>query len=295
MLIYAHIVRFIFAGGDWKTVRNLTVIYDLFERVRIWWVGGRVETVKRMVHDQLVYGDWIVSNNDIIPIIQSAEWEKRLVVFWAHGGGFGAGSAITHGAAHCEVMNQFKKLCNSGLPPIYFSLQYPLAPEAKFPKQLNAAISAYFWLINHVGVKNIVLGGESGGGTLVLSLYNQLCKDKLENPSLILPKSIMMISPWLDISLSHTPPDVMESLSHTSDYMPFKMLEKWRDNVTPHGTNPRDPKISPFFDFSPLVMPRDGILLIYGSAEVFAPVLDDWVKSIRKQKSARSNLKVNYI
>jgi acetyl esterase/lipase len=130
-------------------------------------------------------------------------------------------------------------------------------------------------------------------GTLILSLYNQLVKENIQNPELLMPKSIMMISPWLDISLSHTPPDLIESLSSSSDFLPYPMLQVWRDNATPHGMNPRDPRLSPFFDFSPIVFPENGILLIYGSTEVFAPVIDDWVKSLRKQKDARAQLKVS--
>jgi acetyl esterase/lipase len=79
-------------------------------------------------------------------------------------GGFGAGSSVTHASGHIEVMDQFKKLSSDRKPLIYFSLQYPLAPEAKYPKQLDSALSAYYWLVHHVGVKNIVLGGDSGGG-----------------------------------------------------------------------------------------------------------------------------------
>jgi acetyl esterase/lipase len=174
---------------------------------------------------------------------------------------------------------------------IYFSLEYPLAPQAKYPEIMHSALAAYFWLVQQVGVKNIVIGGDSGGANLVLSLHKQLLLEKRNNLSIVMPKSLVLISPWLDISLSHTPPHIIEQLSSTSDFLPYKMLEKWRDNVTPHGVSPRDPSMSPFFDLDPLVMPRDGILLIYGSTEVFAPEIDDWVTSIRKQPEARSKLK----
>jgi acetyl esterase/lipase len=280
------------AGGDWMTVRDLTMLYDILERIRIWWRGCTVESVKRLVHDQIVDGSWIVSKGDILPDVGSTEWQNRLVIFWAHGGGFGSGSAITFATGHCEVMSHFGSISKSRSPLVYFSLEYPLAPHAKYPSQLDSAISAYYWLIQHVGVKNIALGGDSAGATLILTLYQQLLKQSRVDPTLILPKSLVMVSPWLDISLSHTPPDIIESLSWSSDFLPFKMLEVWRDNVTPHGMNPRDPRISPFFDLTPFEMPSDGLLLIYGSTEVFAPVIDDWVKSIRKQKEARSKLKV---
>lgn len=199
---------------------------------------------------------------------------------------------MTFATAHCEVITQFNKLDTSKKPLVYFSLNYPLAPEARYPQQLDEALSAYYWLIHQVGVKNIVLGGDSAGGSLILSLHQLLLRLKMCDDAIIMPKSIALISPWLDMSLSHTPPDIIESLAASSDVLPLKMLQKWRDNYTPHGMNPRDPKISPFFDLSPLSMPPEGLLLIYGSTEVFAPVLDDWVKSVRKQREARAKLKV---
>jgi acetyl esterase/lipase len=278
-------------GGDFATVRNLAALYDIVERFRLWWMGCRVERVKRLVHDQIVDGTWIVSKGDILPDVGSRDWDNRLVCFWAHAGGFGSGSALTFATGHCEVMNYYNSLSkNSSL--VYFSLEYPLAPDAKYPAQLDSALSAYYWLIHHVGVKNIVLGGDSAGANLMLTLFQQLLKQQKLDAGLILPKSVVMISPWLDVSLSHTPPDIIESLSSTSDFLPLKMLQVWRDNFTPHGMNPRDPKISPFFDLSPFIMPENGLLLIYGSTEVFAPVIDDWVKAIRKEREARSKLKV---
>ncbi len=148
--------------------------------------------------------------------------------------------------------------------------------------------------MQNVGVKNIVIGGDSAGGNMILSLHRRLLIEAEANPSLVMPKSIVMVSPWLDISLSHTPPHIINRLSSTCDFLPYAMLQTWRDNVTPHGMHPRDPEISPFFDLSPLVMPQDGMLLVFGSTEVFAPVIDDWVNSVRKEPEASSKLKVRF-
>ena len=291
--VYALVIRFLMANGDYITVRNLTRLYDLVERGLVWIKGFQVERVRRRIHDDVIDGAWLLSKGDILPDNGSSEWKDRMVVFWAHGGGFGSGCSISFASAHCEVINLFGNFDPTRKPLLYFSLEYPLSPEAKFPDQLAAAISAYYWLEQIVGVKNIVIGGDSAGGTLILSLYRQLLQDSVTNVHLTLPKSLIIISPWLDISLSHTPPDIVEHLSSTYDFLPLKMLESWRDNVTPHGTNPRDPAISPFFDLSPIKLPLDGMLLVYGSTEVFAPVIDDWIKAIRKQPDARANLKVN--
>jgi hypothetical protein len=133
MEVYSRTVRFIMAGGDWKIVRGLTEIYDWVERFWIWAMGFHVEPIRRKIHGQSVSGTWILSDKDCLPDAGADEWQDRTVVFWAHGGGFGAGSALTFASAHCEVINLHSRLQSSlpdniKKPLLYFSLEYPLAP-----------------------------------------------------------------------------------------------------------------------------------------------------------------------
>ena len=286
--VYAQVVRFVMHTSDINTVKHIWSLYDMVERFRLSLMGFRIEQIKRLD----VNGTWIIQQNDYIPDVGSTDWNDRLVCFWIHGGGFSFGSPLSLSTGHCQVINQFNRLTDNKQPLVYFALEYPLAPDAKYPTQLQVALRAYYWLVNQVGVKNIVLGGDSAGGNLALLLYTKLQKDFENNPALVMPTSITLISPWLDLSLSHTPPDIIEHLASSSDYVPLAMLEAWRDNITPSGMNPRDPRISPFFDLNPLVLPRDGVLLIYGGTEIFAPVLDDWVTSLRKDKDSKVKLRV---
>ena len=291
LTFYAKVVRFVMHSTDIDTVKHIWSLYDSVERFRLWLNGFRIEQIRR----KDVNGTWIISGGDVIPDVGSDEWDNRLVCFWVHGGGFSFGSPLSLSTGHCEVISQFNRLTEAKQPLVYFALEYPLAPNAKYPSQLQAALAAYYWLIHQVGVKNIVLGGDSAGGNLALCLYTHLQKDAENNPALVMPNCIALISPWLDLSLSHTPPDIIEHLAASSDYIPLAILEAWRDAITPRGMNPRDPRISPFFDLKPLVLPRDGILLIYGSTEVFAPLLDDWVTSLRKDKDSKVKLRVGIV
>ena len=288
LTFYAKVVRFVMHSSDITTVKHIWSIYDSVERFRIWLLGFRIEHIRR----KEVNGAWIISGTDIIPDVGSDDWNNRIVCFWIHGGGFSFGSPLSLGTGHCQVISQFNRLTDNKQPLVYFSLEYPLAPDQKYPNQLQAALSAYYWLVHQVGVKNIVLGGDSAGGNLALCVYSQLLKDKENNSDLVIPQSMALISPWLDLSLSHTPPDIIEHLACTSDYIPMAILEAWRDAITPHGMNSRDPRISPFFDLKPLILPKDGMLLIYGSTEVFAPLLDDWITALRKDKDSRVKLRV---
>jgi epsilon-lactone hydrolase len=168
-----------------------------------------------------------------------------------------------------------------------FSIEYPLSPKAKHPAQLNFALNCYNWLVNHVGCTNIVVGGDSAGGNLSVLLYTELLRRK----SPVMPRQLILVSPWLDMSMSHTPPHIQNLTSTNGDVLSTKMLADWRDAVIPSGTNPRDPSVSPFFALDSLELPRDGCLLVYGSAEIFAPVIEDYVQHLKKQETG-SKLKV---
>lgn len=65
--VYGQSVRFLMADGDWQRVRDLTAIYDLVERLRIWLRGFQVERVKRKLHENIVEGVWIVEKGDVLP------------------------------------------------------------------------------------------------------------------------------------------------------------------------------------------------------------------------------------
>ncbi len=135
--MYALTVRFVMADGDWRRVRMLTKMYDMFERLKVrifiaylkvYTMGFQIEPVRRRIHNDIVNGIWIVANGDVLPEVGSSEWQNRVVCFWCHGGGFGAGEALSFASGHCEVINLYNRLDSSGRSLLYFSLEYPLAP-----------------------------------------------------------------------------------------------------------------------------------------------------------------------
>ena len=81
-----------------------------------------------------------------------------------HGGGFDQGSKSTN------VRPLFEPLANAGFA--WFSIDYRLAPEAKFPQASADVASAIRWVKSNasayrVDVSKIALIGESAGGLLV--------------------------------------------------------------------------------------------------------------------------------
>jgi acetyl esterase len=89
--------------------------------------------------------------------------ERLPVLLYFHGGGFTIGSVATHDTlcrhlshlAHCAVV----------------SLDYRLAPDARFPTAFDDAWDALTWLARHgaalaLDTERLAVGGDSAGGTL---------------------------------------------------------------------------------------------------------------------------------
>lgn len=94
--------------------------------------------------------------------VPSAEENRPGLVFF-HGGGFFGGDIPT-------VENQCKLLAQY-MGGVVFSVDYPLAPENKYPKGFDACYDAVCWVYDHaaelgIDPKKIGVSGDSAGGNL---------------------------------------------------------------------------------------------------------------------------------
>jgi monoterpene epsilon-lactone hydrolase len=109
-------------------------------------------------------------------------------VLYLHGGGY----TICSPATHRNLAGRIAKTAQAyTLVP-----DYRLAPEHPFPAALEDALACWDWLIAQgYPEKNISLGGDSAGGGLALALTF-----KLRDAGRPLPSSIVLLSPWVDLS-----------------------------------------------------------------------------------------------
>ncbi|MGN0504056.1 MAG: alpha/beta hydrolase [Ruminococcus sp.] len=114
------------------------------------------------------------------------------VIYYLHGGAYVAGllsSYRTLAAGFFEA--------SSGCEMIL--LDYDLAPENKYPTQLNQAIDVWNHLVEKEGYlpENIIVAGDSAGANLTMALFFKLreCGRKL-------PKAGICISLWGDMTCS---------------------------------------------------------------------------------------------
>jgi acetyl esterase/lipase len=113
--------------------------------------------------------------------------DEARVVLYLHGGGYSLGSIDSHR----ELVS---RICiASGMRGLV--VDYRLAPEHRFPAQLDDALAAYRWLIDgRADPSRVVIAGDSAGGGLTLSTLLSV-RDK----RLPLPAAGVLISPWVDL------------------------------------------------------------------------------------------------
>lgn len=116
--------------------------------------------------------------------------ESKYAVLHFHGGIFFAGSPQTHRGLGSEIA------ARSGAT--VYMLDYRLAPEHPYPAAFDDCLSAYQALLDKgYSSDQIILGGDSAGGALVLALLVAL-RDR----NLALPAASVMICPMVDLTLS---------------------------------------------------------------------------------------------
>lgn len=124
-----------------------------------------------------LYAEWIVPPDPL----------EGKMLFYIHGGGFISGSCQTH------RMHVAKFALQTRLKSLVFD--YRLAPENPFPAAVEDCVTAYKWVLEQgYSSQDIVIGGESAGGTLTLSLLLAL-----KELNIGLPKAAFSISPVTDL------------------------------------------------------------------------------------------------
>lgn len=195
--------------------------------------------------------EWIVPQNPV----------KGKVLFYIHGGGFISGSCLTHRIHVAKFAKGCRLMC--------LVFDYRLAPEHPFPAALDDCISAYNWLL-HQGydAKNIVVGGESAGASLTLSLLLALKERKVS-----LPRAAFSISPITDLSCR------AESFNYNAknDVAPLGSWKVWT-NMYISDADTKNPLLSPQFGNYMGIPP---LFICVGTHEIH---FDDCVSVVRVAK-----------
>ena len=160
-------------------------------------------------------GEWIEPTpaSRIIESSRASGAKRQKVLVYLHGGAY----ILLNPTAYRSTMGMFA----SETGYTVFALDYRLAPENPFPAAIHDVLAAYIWLLNPkhsvfgqqifgvdrepIRPEDIIMGGDSAGGGLVLAFFNYL-NHYLVNPDgsrqFPLPGGAFLMSPWTDLTFS---------------------------------------------------------------------------------------------
>ncbi|MEL6885943.1 MAG: alpha/beta hydrolase [Pseudomonadota bacterium] len=158
----------------------------------------------------------------------------RTTILYFHGGGFVFGAPETHAAMLAALA---KRAGARAILP-----RYPLAPEHPYPAAADQALAAYHACLRDHGPQTIILGGDSAGGALALTLLARLIRDGAP-----LPACVFAFSPLTDLTFAG--PSFRTNAEADAE-LPAERAEEMARMYLGEA-DPTDPSISPLFaDFT---------------------------------------------
>ncbi|KAG6845917.1 hypothetical protein H0H87_000723 [Tephrocybe sp. NHM501043] len=219
-------------------------------------VTGKLETWMKAasVIPIRIPGYWMHKDGSAIEVGALAA-PKEKVLYHLHGGAY-----IRLSAHPSDVTANIARGIIQHTDTIHrsFALEYrlssskPFETDAPFPAALIDALAGYNYLVNVVGFApaDIVIVGDSAGGNLTHALTRYLVEYQGHSGLPPPPGSIILLSPWVDLGVSHEGPMKSSHKFINSDYIhPSKGGVNYAKDsfLGPHGLGAavRNPYISP--------------------------------------------------
>jgi epsilon-lactone hydrolase len=253
---YLRLLRFL---RQWEEV-SLEKERDRFRKLgRLIPVSDKVKISKiEKIGENNINSEWFEPEN-----VQSDE-----IIFFIHGGGYVMGDLEAYRGLIAQIAELSKRKI--------FATSYLQAPEFPFPTALNNVFEAYRWLIfeenskQYNNPKKIILMGDSAGGGLVASLLLKLKKENLS-----MPKSAILIAPWVDLTLQS--PSILKYADRDMILDGIRMRKAVEFYVGQDSTE--NPYISPIFGdlagFPPVFIQAGTYDILFDDSRRFAKKLKE--------------------
>jgi epsilon-lactone hydrolase len=142
-----------------------------------------------------------------------------------HGGGFVGGSLYTHRKMYGHLAKA------AGVRVLLAT--YRLAPEFRYPTQIEDAVTAYRWLAARS--RAVAVAGDSSGGGLAVQVA-------LREPGVA---SLLLLSPWIDMDPAQTATSYEENAA-TDLFFTRPMVQGLIQQYLPEGTSGLEPAVNAF-------------------------------------------------
>lgn len=164
-----------------------------------------------------------------VPVLWINEDLPGPLILYFHGGAYVMGSADTHRA-------MIAWLSRAARSPACL-VDYRLAPDHPFPAALEDALTAYRAVMAHPA--GVVLGGDSAGGGLALTLLGEIRRQDLPQPL-----GTFALSPLTDMTFSG---DSMARNAESDVVLPVSRTHEAALLYVPQDVDRRDPQVSPLW------------------------------------------------
>ena len=202
----------------------------------------------------------IQNENFSMEWLEATENVHHLAILQLHGGGYVG--TLTNAHRSTAILYS-----DAGKGASVLTIDYRVAPENPYPAALEDALYAYEWLLGQ-GFKEeeIIIGGDSAGGGLGLALCLYL-----RDHGRKLPKGIIGMSPWADLTASST--------SYEDNFELDPLFGKTKDSLIYDSAyigdhDPKDPYISPIFGdftgFPPMLLQVGSIEMLLSDSRTVA-------------------------
>lgn len=121
---------------------------------------------------------------------KNKEEKNNKTILYFHGGAYVAEATEEH-------WNFLAKLVNDTKATVIMP-DYPLTPKYTYKDVLKMIEPVYKETITKVGAENLIVMGDSAGGGMALGLLEKLSQNNVE-----MPAKTILISPWLDTTMSN--------------------------------------------------------------------------------------------
>ena len=135
-------------------------------------------------------------NGHLVWTIAPREGGREKRILYLHGGGYVNSFASQHWSFMSRLVDRLQ--CTVIAP------NYPHAPEHYVHDVFEFLLPLYSELAESVGGDNVTLMGDSSGGGICLALAQRLREEGLPQP-----RRIVLLAPWLDVSMSN--PEIAEA------------------------------------------------------------------------------------
>lgn len=195
---------------------------------------------------------------NVFTLNPAKEHSSKSHILYLHGGAY----VQCFTTPHWYFLSELIKETGAGIT----APDYPLAPAHTYREAFAMVEALYKQLIITHDPSRLILMGDSAGGGFALALAQ-----KLKNDLVPLPGRIILLSPWLDITLENP---VINSINEVDPFLEKDSLQQ-AGKLYAGGTNPDH------YLLSPINGPLDGL----GKITVFAGANEILVADVRKLKS----------